>query len=92
MTKVKYFQTIPGIVQAMQFGGKNAKDVADWVLGYALHYDLEVKNGGSYVNITDLVTGLEWRATKGDWVVHSVDDEYFYVESAHIMKSDYVRV
>lgn len=92
MTKVKYFQTRPELVEAMQFGGKNAKDVADWVQGYALHYNLEVKNGGSYVNITDLVTGLEWRATKGDWVVHSVNDEYFYVETAPIMKDDYVRV
>lgn len=76
----------------MRFGGKNAKDIVDWVEGYALHYNLEVKNGGSYVNITDLITGLEWRATKFDWVVHSVKEEYFYVESAHVMVEDYTEV
>jgi hypothetical protein len=91
MTKVKYFKTKPDHVEAMQFGGKNAKDVAEWIQGYALDYNLTIKNGGRYIDIQYLGgSKLYWRITKYDWVVHSPSDKYFYVEPSHIMVERYI--
>lgn len=93
MTKVKYFKTKPDVVEAMRFGGKNAKDIVDWLQDYALAYNLVVKNGGTYIDIKYLDgSKLEWRVTKGVWVVHSVKDFYFYVEPADVMQDRYVSV
>lgn len=91
MSKVKYFKTKPETVEAIQFGGKNAKDIIAWIQGYALEYNLEVRNGGRYIDLQYLTGAkLYWRITKYDWIVHAPNDKYFYVEPSHIMVERYV--
>lgn len=93
MSKVKNFNTKPEPVEAMQFGGKNAKDIVEWIEGYALEYNLTVKNGGRYIDLKYLGGAkLYWRITKGDWVVHTSIDKYFYVEPASVMQERYIKV
>lgn len=93
MSKVKKFQTKPEFVEAMQFGGKNAKDIVEWIEGYAADYNLSIKNGGRYIDLQYLGgSKLYWRITKGDWLVHASNDKYFYVEPAWVMQDDYIKV
>ena len=93
MSNVKHFKTKPDFVEAMQFGGKNAKDVVEWIQGYALDYNLTVKNGGRYIDLRYLSgSKLYWRITKTDWIVHSPEDEYFYVEPSNVMRDKYEKV
>lgn len=92
MSKVKHFQVKPEHVEAIQFGGKNGKDIADWVSIFAERYNVKVTNGGTYIVIHSLDTNMQWRATKGDWVIRSFVNQYFYVEPASVMADQYIQL
>lgn len=92
MSKVKHFQVKPEHVEAIQFGGKNGKDIVDWVNLFADRYRIEITNGGSYIVIKSLDTDTVWKATKGDWVVRSFVNQYFYVETDLVMIDQYIKL
>lgn len=89
MTKVKYFRTKPEEVEAMVYGGKNGKDIIDWISKYADEYFVGAINGGNFISITYLPNNTEWRAAKGDWIVRSIVNKCFYVETNQIMAEQY---
>jgi hypothetical protein len=89
MTKVKQFRVKPELVEAMVYGGRNGKEIVKWIEQYEEEYCVGVINGGSYISITALATNTEWRATKGNWIVRSITNKYFYVETNEIMAEQY---
>lgn len=89
MTKVKLFRTKPEEVEAMVYGGKNGKDIVDWINRYADEYSVAVVDGGDHIYITQLNTNTVWVAKRTDWVVRSITNQYFYVEPNKIMAEQY---
>ena len=63
-------------VLAVQFTGKNGAEVVAFVRGADKKFTqgVDVRNGGSYVTITDIHAG--GRARKGDWVVLDADGKF----------------
>lgn len=92
MTKVKHFQVKPEHVEAIQFGGKNGSDICDWIGLFADRYHVKVFNGGSYLVIEHDDSDVIWRVTKGDWVVRSFINSYFYVETSEVMADQYIKM
>ena len=62
--------------KAVQFTGKNGAEVVAFVNAELIadRSSVHVRNGGSYVTISD--PGAGGRARKGDWVVFDVDDRF----------------
>lgn len=92
MTKVKHFQVKPEHVEAIQFGGRNGKDICDWVNLFAERYGVKITNGGTYLTIDHGIEDVSWRVTKGDWVVRSFINSYFYVENDAVMMDQYIKL
>lgn len=92
MSKVKHFQVKPEHVEAIQFGGRNGKDICDWIGLFADRYRVTTINGGSYIIIEHADSNVVWKATKGDWVVRSFINSYFYVESSAVMVDQYIKL
>jgi hypothetical protein len=92
MTKVKHFQVKPEHVEAMQFGGKNGNDIVEWVSLFADRYNIKVTNHGTHITITNNENALMWQASRGDWVVRSFLNQYFYVEPDAVMADQYIKL
>lgn len=63
-------------VMAVQFTGKNGSEVVTFVRGSGEQATkgVEVRNGGSYVTITEV--GAGGRTRKNDWVVLDADGKF----------------
>jgi hypothetical protein len=92
MSKVKHFQVKPEHVEAIQFNGKNGKDICDWIGLFAERYRVKASNGGTYIDILHVDSDVSWRATKNDWVVRSFINSYFYVEIDTVMIDQYIQL
>jgi len=92
MSKIKHFQVKPEHVEAIQFGGKNGKDIVEWINLFSERYNVRATNGGSYIDIVHEGSEVEWRVTNGDWVVRSFVNSYFYVETNSVMMDQYIQL
>lgn len=92
MSKVKHFQVKPEHVEAIQFGGKNGKEISDWVNLFKDRYRVYVEYTDEYLLIIGNDGHTEWRAEIGDWIVRSFINQYFYVETAAIMADQYIKL
>lgn len=80
---VQEFKKKPKAVQAIQFTGKNAKAVAEWVreMGYT------AKAGGSYVDISD-DRAFRQRLTKG-MIVAALSEGHIHVYHEAEFRADF---
>lgn len=92
MSKVKHFQVKPEHVEAIQFGGKNGKEISDWVNLFKDRYGVYVEYTDEYLLIISNDGNIEWRAEISDWIVRSFINQYFYVENPAIMADQYIKL
>lgn len=77
-------------VRAVQFTGRNSKEVAAWVskVSDGAH---EGRAGGSYVDIKDSTGDLVVRVTKNEWVLYNTRGIFFVRDDASF-RTEYEQV
>ena len=77
--KVQKLKTKPMKAEAVQFTGKNSKEVADWVK----ENGGKARAGGSYVSVWDHIseTFID-KARKDEWVVKMPDGSFITCDTA----------
>lgn len=80
MLKPKKVKTKVVSFEALQFTGKNSKDIAEWIF----QNEGKAKAGGSYVNVT--TDDGEFRLIKSDWIVKGEDNSFYVFGDALFFK------
>lgn len=81
----RYFETKPNVVQAVQFNGKNGKDLAGWVEKTPTDINQTLKARGFYVELSH--ESYSVKLTKGEWLV--LDGDHFWAWSDDQFKENF---
>jgi hypothetical protein len=68
-TNPQKFKILPGTVEAMQFDGKNGKDLRAWVDDTQTEYDQSIRVGGGWVKLSTEYFGDDSVLKKGDMLL-----------------------